>query len=297
VSVAATRWARQQIAGGAGPKAVLLLLADYADADGGSCYPSQSRIAREAELDARTVRRHIDTLIARGLVAVHPVTTRTGRRNEYRLMMRASNDLAAADAGTMPSPPAGGMPSPPAAEHRPDAAAPAVRTGAGTKAGGSGHTARMGEGNTPSYPLLDPLVKEQPTRTPTPIPPPTGGVGGRAAGGALALDGMMTALRRTLTAHGVADAAVADAIARVVPALEGRGLFGELWRDLATGDPLPTARRLHLVEIATERWLEQATNDDSIDSAALTAASLAAAVRWQRARETRQLAPLAGGGT
>lgn len=52
----ALNWAKQIKVGNGNRKAVLMILADYAD-EQGSCYPGQWRIAEEAEVGERTVRR------------------------------------------------------------------------------------------------------------------------------------------------------------------------------------------------------------------------------------------------
>ncbi len=61
MSVKAMAWAKAQKAGGPGIKAVLLVLADYAD-EQWSCFPGQQRIAEETEQSIRTVRAQLETL-------------------------------------------------------------------------------------------------------------------------------------------------------------------------------------------------------------------------------------------
>jgi len=63
----ATAWALAQTTGSPSGKAVLLCLANYADADG-CCYPSQKRIAKETEQSIDSVQRRIKTLEDLGLV-------------------------------------------------------------------------------------------------------------------------------------------------------------------------------------------------------------------------------------
>jgi Helix-turn-helix domain len=63
----ATAWAKQVTAGGPGPKAVLLCLADRADEEQ-SCYPSQQLLATETEQSVRTVQRQLADLEERGLI-------------------------------------------------------------------------------------------------------------------------------------------------------------------------------------------------------------------------------------
>lgn len=62
----APRWANQQRVGSVGLKAVLMLLAAYADEDF-SCFPGQERIADETEQSVSTVRRQLLFLEALGL--------------------------------------------------------------------------------------------------------------------------------------------------------------------------------------------------------------------------------------
>jgi hypothetical protein len=56
--------------GGASIKLVALKLADHADDDGGSIYPSIARIAAECELSERQVQRIIRDMVGRGLLRV-----------------------------------------------------------------------------------------------------------------------------------------------------------------------------------------------------------------------------------
>ena len=56
MSSTALNWAKSISVGSANRKAVLLILADYCDEEW-SCFPSQKRIAEEAEVGERTVRR------------------------------------------------------------------------------------------------------------------------------------------------------------------------------------------------------------------------------------------------
>lgn len=82
----ALTWARQQRAGSTATKAVLLLLADYADRTG-VAWPSTRTLAGDAECDQRTVRRHVERLQTAGLAEV---ITGTGRGpNRYVLPIRS----------------------------------------------------------------------------------------------------------------------------------------------------------------------------------------------------------------
>lgn len=93
MSVAACNWAVKQRAGGAGPKAVLLALAHHADTDG-VCYPSQSVLAEEMEMDERTVRRHVAHLESAGIIERIRRTRKNGSRKSdaYRLNLHRVAD-------------------------------------------------------------------------------------------------------------------------------------------------------------------------------------------------------------
>jgi hypothetical protein len=85
MSVKALRWARRQRAGSLSTKAVLLVLAEYAD-DQGMCWPSTRTLADDCETDQRTVRRLLERLRETGLIAWDAGPGR--RSNVYRLAMR-----------------------------------------------------------------------------------------------------------------------------------------------------------------------------------------------------------------
>ena len=69
-------------------KLVLLALADEADDDGGSCYPSIRRIAARTKLSAGAVRNHVASLEACGLIVVdRPEQTGRGHHNRYQLAL------------------------------------------------------------------------------------------------------------------------------------------------------------------------------------------------------------------
>lgn len=81
-------WARAQRTGSPGSKAVLMVLADYAD-ERGTCWPAQETIAWETEMSTSTVYRRLRDLEALGLV-----TTERSKRpdgtwwpNRYRLAL------------------------------------------------------------------------------------------------------------------------------------------------------------------------------------------------------------------
>lgn len=88
MSVQAMSWALEQSVGGPGPKTVLLVLANYADADGW-CFPGQERIAEESEQGLRTVQRQVALLVKLGLIETETRGRQGGGRtsNRYRLLM------------------------------------------------------------------------------------------------------------------------------------------------------------------------------------------------------------------
>ncbi len=69
MSLRARRWAERQIAGGVGPKAVLLVLAGLVDEGESCCSPTQEALALATEQSVRTVQRQLRQLEARGLLS------------------------------------------------------------------------------------------------------------------------------------------------------------------------------------------------------------------------------------
>lgn len=67
MSSEALNWAKSVSVGGPAKKAVLLVLADYADHEW-SCFPSQAKIAEQAEVGERTVRRILAEWEQTGLI-------------------------------------------------------------------------------------------------------------------------------------------------------------------------------------------------------------------------------------
>jgi hypothetical protein len=62
-------WAVTQTTGSCPRKAVLVTLADHANAETGECYPSIERIARQAELSESAVKSALRALVEQGLIA------------------------------------------------------------------------------------------------------------------------------------------------------------------------------------------------------------------------------------
>lgn len=84
MSIEAIRWAYQQEAGKAGPKFLLVTLADYANAEG-ECWPSVERLAADTEADRKSVLRWLAHLESLGLITTtHRGGAGTGRQtNRY----------------------------------------------------------------------------------------------------------------------------------------------------------------------------------------------------------------------
>jgi hypothetical protein len=85
----AVGWAREvRCSGGLAAKAVLLLMADFADGDG-ELFPSVSRMAHELQAAERTVQRAIVSLEQDGLIAREFRSTRSGKStsSRYRLLI------------------------------------------------------------------------------------------------------------------------------------------------------------------------------------------------------------------
>jgi DNA-binding MarR family transcriptional regulator len=75
-------WERclRRFALGTPTKAVALMLASYADRDGGNIHPGVDRLAANLECHERTVRRHLTRLAERGLIEKTFSGSSAGRR-------------------------------------------------------------------------------------------------------------------------------------------------------------------------------------------------------------------------
>ena len=87
----------------AGPRLLLLLMADYAN-EQGVCWPSVRRLADEMACSMRTVQRAIEALVEQGVMTVVARKTASGRQtsNFYRLAM--GDDQQQPQAADEPSP-------------------------------------------------------------------------------------------------------------------------------------------------------------------------------------------------
>lgn len=63
-----TAWARAQQVGNIALKATLVEIANWANPDGGDCFPSVPRLAKALEVSERSVQRYIDALERLGLI-------------------------------------------------------------------------------------------------------------------------------------------------------------------------------------------------------------------------------------
>ncbi|KRP85218.1 hypothetical protein AOQ73_39105 [Bradyrhizobium pachyrhizi] len=87
----ATAWAIKQKTGSARRKAVLLALANYADANG-VCWPSQERLARDTEQSVDSVQRHSNALEELKLIKREAMPKRRGHYAGYRYSLAIHPD-------------------------------------------------------------------------------------------------------------------------------------------------------------------------------------------------------------
>jgi DNA-binding MarR family transcriptional regulator len=106
VSVEALTWALDYPAASTTHKVVLLVLANYADADGG-CFPGQARIARQTVLSERGVRKALAELEAAGLIRrEHRYREGQGGRTSDRIYLALDGNAASGAAISEPRIPA-----------------------------------------------------------------------------------------------------------------------------------------------------------------------------------------------
>lgn len=91
-------WARRVRTGNPGRKAVLMVLAEYAD-EADSCYPSQATIADATELSGRSVRRHLADLEAAGVLHREHRGNGQGGRGTDRYHLHVAQGIPATVAG------------------------------------------------------------------------------------------------------------------------------------------------------------------------------------------------------
>ncbi len=110
----ATAWAIKQATGSTRRKAVLMALANYADANG-ECWPSQERLARDTEQSVDSVQRHSDALEQLKLIEREILPKRRGQYAGYRYRLAMQIHYNVGDVAGIP---AGSLRSDRAAKHR-----------------------------------------------------------------------------------------------------------------------------------------------------------------------------------
>jgi hypothetical protein len=90
MSFQAMAWAVKQKVGNATGKAILLMLANYAD-DRGECFPSQERLAAECECSVATVARWLGLFVEMGFMTRHKQYGEGGYRRAD--LLRIATDL------------------------------------------------------------------------------------------------------------------------------------------------------------------------------------------------------------
>lgn len=84
-------------------KVLALALADHADDDGASIYPSIARLADKCEIDRRTVQRQLRAFEEAGLIKVVSVGGTRGKdTREWKFDLAKLADMAAGRGGTLP---------------------------------------------------------------------------------------------------------------------------------------------------------------------------------------------------
>ena len=99
-------WERvlRRLALGAPNKGVALMLAGYADRDGGNMHPGVDRLAANLERDESTVRRHLTRLAKLGLIEKTSSGSSAGRRGRADCWALTLPDDAATRIGLIPNP-------------------------------------------------------------------------------------------------------------------------------------------------------------------------------------------------
>lgn len=105
MSIQAMQWALGFPAENATEKAILLVIANYADGNGRS-YPGQQNIAEQASSSERTVRRVLESLEARGIIAREERRRKDGSRTSDVIVLASfqqAANLAGSDDTNRPS--------------------------------------------------------------------------------------------------------------------------------------------------------------------------------------------------
>ena len=112
MSLEAITWAYRTQVGSATRKAVLLVLANYADAEDASSYPSRGHIERMTELKATAVKDALRDLAEMGVIVIEPQERRDGSStsNRYQLNLGWGSSDDPPGSGNDPSPRSPGDP-------------------------------------------------------------------------------------------------------------------------------------------------------------------------------------------
>lgn len=84
----ASAWAKEQRLGSPAAKSILLCLADYADPEKATCWPSQTQLAADAEVSERTAREWLQRLEDWGLISRERRTRSNGARASDMIVLR-----------------------------------------------------------------------------------------------------------------------------------------------------------------------------------------------------------------
>ncbi|MBX3751928.1 MAG: helix-turn-helix domain-containing protein, partial [Opitutaceae bacterium] len=84
----ASAWAKEQRLGSPAAKSILMCLADSADADTAACWPSQARLAEDAEVSERTAREWLQRLEEWGLIERQRRNRASGARASDMIVLK-----------------------------------------------------------------------------------------------------------------------------------------------------------------------------------------------------------------
>jgi hypothetical protein len=90
---AVVSWAQKQKVGSPSGKALLMALANFADEDGGKCFPGQEAIREITELSLDTIQRQLKYLVDRGFVIAEK-RRRKGHWASWTYKINVSNQAA-----------------------------------------------------------------------------------------------------------------------------------------------------------------------------------------------------------
>ena len=89
----ASAWAKEQRLGSPAAKSILLCLADYADPEKNECWPSQMRLASDAEVSERTAREWLQRLEEWGLIARERRSRANGARASDMIVLQLKTQV------------------------------------------------------------------------------------------------------------------------------------------------------------------------------------------------------------